>query len=361
MKKIPFIILLSILICGISSSEVPFTAIYWIRGAVVDAPAETANGKKIYFENSLAWDIIGPEGRSGKPNQFLINAGDARVPLEAGRKYSLFTEKVNNFGVGPVEIELSGIGFERVGPFAMGEGKGIADLRAMGIETEPLPKIKIWFGNRVYQKQMVEQKGIEFFAPRRPKIKMEVKINKPHTLSADPAAYSLSVDDTKTYSFPMTSIEEDRAVFEISFLGEPLEPGKHTFTFKAQSSGKLAASSTALETARVTITGGPLKILDQPLCYPSPFNPERDKTVTFQYTLSDNADIDLFVFSAAGQIVKKISIEEGDEGGAGQLNKVEWNGMTEQGTVMSSGVYLVNIVSRQDKKVLGKIKLTIVR
>jgi len=234
----------------------------------------------------------------------------------------------------------------------------LADIRAFIVQTEPLPKIKVWFNDRVYQKSLVA-KGEEFYIPKKPKIKMEVEIDEPYTLSTDAFNYTLTIDK-KSYSFSTSKIEAHKAVFEIT-LPEELSAGKYNFTFTAQSSGAKAAASTAVETAQVVVAGGPLRLLDTPLTYPSPFNPERDKFVTFQYTLSDNANIDIFIINIAGEVVKKISINAGEEGGLGQLNKVSWNGMTDQGMIVSSGIYLGNIVARDENKVLGKFKLTVYR
>lgn len=188
---------------------------------------------------------------------------------------------------------------------------------------------------------------------------MEAGIEKTYALSADPAAYSLAINN-KTYPFQTSKIEGEKAIFEFTPTDE-LAPGNYNFTFGAQSSGAKATAASVTEIVKVTVAGGPLRLLDTPLSYPSPFNPEKDKNVIFQYTLSDNASIDIFIFNIAGEIDKKISIIAGQEGGLGQLNKVTWNGLTDQGTMVSSGVHLGNIVARDENKVLGKFKLTVYR
>lgn len=361
MKKFVIVLLIATFFqINNASAEIPFTLIYWIRGKVNDASGFSANGRKIYFENDGAYDIIGAEGASGKPNHFLINAGEARVPLVIGEKYQVFTEVADGYGVGPVEVEILGMGMEDMGTLALALGKGVSTVRAARIDAEALPEIKIWFGKRVYQKTLVEKGKLIFYIPQKPKIKMKVNIAKPYALSTLAASYTMTIDDEATYTFKEKKIAATLAELELT-LPEKLEPGKHVFKFQAKSSGAVKAASTALETATVTVTGGDLRILDTPISYPSPYNPSRGKLVTFQYTLSNDANIDLFIFDISGRIVKKISINAGEDGGSGQLNKVTWNGIAEQGTVAGSGVYLVNIVARDDKKVLSKIKLTIYR
>jgi hypothetical protein len=359
MKKILLISLLLVVVSASSSfARVPFTPIYWIKGRVVDAPGLSANGRKIYFENARAWDIIGTSGLSRKANQFLINAGQAGVPLEAGKRYRVFTESMAGYGVGPVEVELTGFGVQDMGQLALETGRGISDIRAFLAEAEPKPELRIWFGNRLYQPELVK-KGMEFNIPKKPKIKMEVSMAEGYSLASEVSAYTLSVDG-KNYSFTERKIENNKAVIQMTFP-DTLAPGKYEFTFQAMSSGAKAASSTAVEVASVTVSGGPLKVLDTPLCYPSPFNPEKDRIVTIQYTLSDDANIDIFILDIAAKVIKKISINEGQDGGAGQLNKVKWNGITDQGAVAANGVYLGNIVSRDENRVLGKFKLTVYR
>lgn len=358
MKRIFLILLLSAAIAAASVSQEPFTLIYWIKGSVADAPGTSANGRKIYFENTKAWDIIGERGASGRANQFLINAGAAGVPLDTGKRYSVFTERTAGYGTGPVEVEITGSGFEQVPPLTLMEGGGVADIRTFAVKTEPLPRISIWFNNRLYQKALVE-KGEEFYVPRRPKIKMEASIEKNYALSTNPAVYSLAINN-KIYPFQTAKIEGEKATFEFTPTDE-LAPGNYNFIFSAQSSGAKAAAASATEMVRVTVAGGPLRLLDTPLTYPSPFNPEKDKNMILQYTLSDNADIDIFIFNIAGEIDKKISVIAGQEGGLGQLNRVTWNGLTDQGTTVSSGVHLGNIIARDENKVLGKFKLTVYR
>ena len=358
MKKTFFLFLLLSLFMAAAFARVAFTPIYWIKGTVPDMPGISPNGGKIFFENGKAFDTIGESGRSRTSNRFLINAGDAEVPLEVGKKYKVFTESMAGYGIGPMEIELSGTGVENLGSLPLEAGKGVTDIRALVVETEPSPDIKVWFNNRLYQKALVD-KGIEYIVPKKPKIKMEVNIPAPYALASQASEYTFTIGGN-TYSFSEKKIEHNKAVFEIT-LSEELEPGKNTVTFRAKSSGAKATGSTAAEIVNITVAGGPLRLLDDPICFPSPFNPERDKFVTIQYTLSENADVDIFIFDIAANIAKKLTIRSGEEGGTGQVNKVKWNGVTDGSFVAGNGVYVGNIVSKTENKVLGKFKLTVYR
>jgi hypothetical protein len=340
-----------------SAAGTPFTLIYWIKGKVLDAPGQAADGRKIYFGNDKAWDVIGPDGNSGRPGEFIINAGKAGVDLDPGMRYRLFTEKSAGYGVGPVEIEITGNGCEDAGTLQLEAGRGLETLRTFAAK-EQTPDIKVWFDERLYQKKLVEA-GEEFYVPKKPKIRLVVTIEPPYALSASLDHYSLAVDG-RTLAFAGKKLGATSSEFVLS-LAEELAPGKHVFSINAQSSGAQATAAIVTETVAVTVAGGPLRLLDNPLTYPSPFRPESDREVTLQYTLSDNADIDIFIFNIAGEVVKKITARAGDEGGLGQLNKLKWDGKTDTGITASSGVYVGNIVAREEKKVLGKFKLTVYR
>lgn len=339
-------------------AQVPFAPIYWVKGVVNDAPGQPADGRKIFFDNGKAWDTIGPQGKSGASNHFLINAGDAGAPLDAGKKYQVFTEKINDFGVGPVELELSGNGIDDLGTLNLIAGGGKSGIKAMSVQLEPAPAIKVYFGSRVYQKDLVD-KGSDFIISKKPKVKMEVAIDPPYSLDQKASGYSLLIDGV-SYSFTGTKIEKNKAALEIT-LNNALASGSHTFKLSAASAGDQAAAAVGEEIAKVQVSAGPLRILDTPLCFPNPFNPEKDGSVAFQYTLSDDAKIDIFIFNIAGEVVKKIVLNEGEEGAIGQLNKVKWDGMTDQGTIASNGIYIINIVSRDENRILGKFKLSVYR
>jgi hypothetical protein len=146
-------------------------------------------------------------------------------------------------------------------------------------------------------------------------------------------------------------------------MKESLSPGKHSFTFSAKSAGTVAQSSAIAKTAFVTVSGGELKIMGRPLCYPNPFNPFIQKEINFQYTLSSApaSGVEIIIINVDGRQIKRLYIPPGQDGALAQLNKVSWDGMTEQGTKVSSGLYLVNIMSSGDKEPLGKLKFTVYR
>jgi len=51
----------------------------------------------------------------------------------------------------------------------------------------------------------------------------------------------------------------------------------------------------------------------------------------------------------------------GEEGSGARLNKVLWNGMTDRGTKVSSGAYIINVVDHDTGQPLAKTKLFVHR
>jgi flagellar hook assembly protein FlgD len=104
---------------------------------------------------------------------------------------------------------------------------------------------------------------------------------------------------------------------------------------------------------------GQLRIVDTPLSFPSPYNPSSGSPVTLQYSLSQDADLNIFIFGSSGQIVKKLSALKGSEGGKAGQNKLTWDGRTDFGTIISNGIYVGTIVDKDSQQLLGKVKLVI--
>ena len=147
---------------------------------------------------------------------------------------------------------------------------------------------------------------------------------------------------------------EQKNILGLSFELSPrnLSPGTHVLTLSG--GNELGIGSQSL-----TLNVGELRIVDKPLAHPVPFSPGAGRTVTFQYTLSQDADVDIFIFSSAGEVLKKISFLKGEEGGRIGLNKVSWDGISNLGTRLGNGIYVATIIHQEDRSVLGKIKLVI--
>jgi len=66
--------------------------------------------------------------------------------------------------------------------------------------------------------------------------------------------------------------------------------------------------------------------------YPNPFNP----TTTIEYSVPSRTDVTIEIFNVLGQRVRTLVNEEKTAGSY----RVEWNGRSDDGRSLSSGVYL---------------------
>jgi len=130
LKRLLLIIILTFVICNltfvISAAQEPYLWIYWILGSVDPLGYPNPNGQKIYFDNAVAKDIIGPSGESRADLRFAINAGLLST-LEAGRSYDVFSTysvPPNFYHIGPSPAPVSGKGYDDVGTLVVGEGMG---------------------------------------------------------------------------------------------------------------------------------------------------------------------------------------------------------------------------------------------
>jgi hypothetical protein len=106
--------------------------------------------------------------------------------------------------------------------------------------------------------------------------------------------------------------------------------------------------------------GGPLRLIGTPLAYPSPFSISKHGTVSIQYELSQNANIDVYIVDANGSRLKKFACDAGTEGGTAGINKLTWDGRAAQGYLAGNAIYVCTIVSRSEGRLLGKLKLAVV-
>ena len=77
--------------------------------------------------------------------------------------------------------------------------------------------------------------------------------------------------------------------------------------------------------------------------YPNPFN----NYTTINYSLSHNTNVSLFIFNANGQIVNPL-IDENQN--PGSFNVV-WNGLDQNGNILSSGIYFAVLKAGEEQQV----------
>lgn len=82
--------------------------------------------------------------------------------------------------------------------------------------------------------------------------------------------------------------------------------------------------------------------------YPNPFDPAKEK-LTVEYYLSEDVDIEVYILTKSGGLVKKFVFDKGVQGVSkstpeGEKNSFQWDGKNEEGKIVSSGMYVCKLV-----------------
>ena len=96
-------------------------------------------------------------------------------------------------------------------------------------------------------------------------------------------------------------------------------------------------------------------VIEKPLPYPNPFRPV-DGTL-LGYGLSKNLDVEINIYNMFGNLIEKMTILSGEEGGKKGYNRVRFSGQDASGAKLSAGAYFFFIV--HEGKVLSKGKMAV--
>jgi len=347
---------------------------YWAVGNCADTKTPTgadikADGRTVYFfENETELNNGNYVTTLVVGNKYMANALSIwPAVLTVGKTYKVATEKgADNYGANPTDITITGLGWDQA-DLTLILGGGI-NPPSGGVDMG----MKLWFGNRLYQPGLVE-KGDSFVVPANPTIKVDLTVNEPHTLSDNVSDYTIVLDpqssSPKSYQMEASHVtnktlaaatESIRSLSLKYTVAEPLSDGKHVFVVsgKTASSGGMQMSMSRYAT--VEVMGGPLRLVGTPLTYPSPYSIPRNKIVTIQYGLSADANIEIYLIGVDGTRIKHLILMAGSEGGAAGVNKVTWDGTTDQGYLAGNAIYVGTIIAKDEGRLLGKFKLTIV-
>jgi len=354
-------------------AEQGFTSIYWIMGNVANPDKVDTDGipRQVVFykadpNDGYADDTLGVNGLSGVTEQYGLNAfEDWRLSISPG-KYNVAIVKsvVDNYGADPVEVNLTGYGFDYASQLVLMYGAGVEPPAERPENNLPIFD-SIRFGNRLYQPGLVA-KGQDFIVSSKPRI--SAKVISPVGLELSSIAMVLNDGqaDAKTFqvqsanvvsaSGPADAPTEVSFVYDFAAEGqEALPDGTQELAFKAAN-----AYGQAVEVTQVTIAGGQPRLIGVPIVYPSPLDLLKGRQVIFQYTLSHDLNIEIHLVDATGRVVKKIVAAARTEGGSAGVNKVTWDLMTEQGAKVSSGIYIFTIINKDNGKLIGRGKFTAV-
>jgi len=367
---------------GLSAhAQMLYNGIYWVDGKVLPPASDssiTVNGRDVvvYPGSTDAWwadDTSGPTGRSGRNGEFMVNAlADWRNNLAPGTYTIATVTGADNYGANPVSLTISGNGWDTSPDLQLILGGGIGKPRDRGVPSwllAEIPVVKnVWFDSKLYQKKLVEGASqLKYVVANQPKISVQVTAA---NVGIDKNMLSVVMDEglagSKTYTLsqfsdysevlgPQLPKEIDFAV-NMKTLGDTIADGDHSFKFYAGNN-----VGTTYEVALVSVVGGPVSVIGTPINNPSPLHLSNQNQVIFQYGLSKDANIDIFLFDITGQVIKKFAFTAGQvggqAGGSANPNKVPWDLTTDQGTRLAVGIYLWEIVDHDNKKVIGKGKL----
>ncbi len=380
MKRLFAFITVLLILSGVALAQSDtFMPVYSITGTVKDGPkAEVGESKIVFYKNQAeldlriyTYDYVGAKGRLGKPNKYIINATSTVMPaLSVGQTYKVATVRnASGYGAGPVDVPISGKGYDIPPEMAMVYGGGIPDPGPLGIQPPVITQIK--FGDRVYFKHLVEAKEdpVPFYTSATPTITAQIEGS--GTSGINQNSIKIIVNDGtaqyKIYDVAKANTSSPTYVFgasgplrslSVTFsIPDPLPDDENTVTIRASEGTNTKSTS---EVCKVTVMGGPLQVIGRVLPYPAPYSPTDDPVLTIQYTLNKDANIDIFIISIAGETVQRIFKPTGEDGGSAGRNKVKWYGRNMLGEVVGNGIYVGTIVSRDQGKVLARFKITIV-
>ena len=94
------------------------------------------------------------------------------------------------------------------------------------------------------------------------------------------------------------------------------------------------------------------------VCYPNPFNPAQNQSITISYKYSTDTEVKLMIFDISGQLIQTIRTTSADRASDG-YSRVTWDGKTGFSEVADNGVYLTSIIA--DGRVIAKTKIMVVK
>jgi len=94
--------------------------------------------------------------------------------------------------------------------------------------------------------------------------------------------------------------------------------------------------------------------------YPNPFNPNREET-EIRYNLPTDSDVDIHIYTATGERVRRLHFDAGAPGGQAGLNAgIFWDGANGEGDIVLNGVYIAYIEAKASG-LTAKLKIAVVK
>lgn len=94
--------------------------------------------------------------------------------------------------------------------------------------------------------------------------------------------------------------------------------------------------------------------------YPNPFNPRMEAS-ELRYFLSEDSDVDIYIFTQTGEKVRQFSFASGSNGGRSGINSgIYWDGLNGNGDEVLNGVYIA-LIKVANGNLTAKLKIAVVK
>lgn len=173
------------------------------------------------------------------------------------------------------------------------------------------------------------------------------------TTSSNLSGYTIRIINTATQEIAAEKSEilttpQDTAVFTIT---SALPEGKYQIFATANFGSEIATIN-----SKIALVQSSFELTDA-LNSPNPFNPNTQSTA-ITYSLSKNADVDLYIYTINGELQEKTHINAGEPGGTAGYNSTLWDGKNQFNETVSNGIYIAYIIAKSEGKVKkGKVKI----
>jgi hypothetical protein len=127
---------------------------------------------------------------------------------------------------------------------------------------------------------------------------------------------------------------------------EVTEPGTYYFRVKAVNGVEEGEYSNSVK-VNIGLESLPYMI-NNVSSYPNPFD-SRKQNARINYTLKEDVDVEVMIYDALGNLVKKWKFEKGLPGGEAGTNEIIWDGTNGIGEKVSTGIYLCLIKANSNK------------
>ncbi|MFH1826590.1 MAG: hypothetical protein ABH823_04810 [bacterium] len=178
-----------------------------------------------------------------------------------------------------------------------------------------------------------------------------IRPNDGDTISAQPTVTGTIADNSQITDVVLTV--NDESVSNMSGLSTSQVDFSHAFS-SSLASGTYTFGMTATDDdnnvttdtiSNLVVRGGDVEVLSAPVATTRIFNPGSGQIGTIAYSLSRDANIILYVFDLNGRLIKETQYLEGQNGGRGGLNQVNWDGRDNAGQLVANGVYIYKLTS----------------